>query len=130
MNKSRDEGAPVEARIPTMIPEIAPNSLDNSSAFLFGLNQNIMSRAENEHPDSEQSPSLRQKEIVPLGGMPKLPGFNYSQRKKRSSLHDSNLRWLMLILGPRPMASRPPPLITTVNFPGEFQLHLIREYLS
>lgn len=97
----------MEARIPTMIPKITPNSLDNSSAFLFGLNQNIMSTPVNEHPDSEQDPSLRQKETVPLGGMPKLPRLNYSQRKRRSSLYDSNLRWLMLILRPRPIESPP-----------------------
>jgi hypothetical protein len=39
--------------------EIILNSLDNCSAFLFRLNQNIVSTVENEPPDSEQNSHTR-----------------------------------------------------------------------
>lgn len=65
---------------------------------------------------------------MPLGKKPELPGFYYSQREVRSSEHDSNLLWLMLISGPRPIAFV--FFITTVDFPREVQLLLIRENLS
>ena len=101
-----------------VVLEIVPNSLDNHSVFLFGLNQNIMSAAKNGTSRiSELKTNTRHQETVPLGKMPELPGFYYSQREMRgvrSSQHDSNL-WLMLISGPRPI-----PFfffITSVHFP-------------
>lgn len=86
-----------------VVLEIVPNSLDNRPVFLFGLNQNIMSAVKNGTSRiSEQNPNTRHQETVPLGRMPELPWFYYSQREARSSQHDSNLR-LMLISGPRPI---------------------------
>lgn len=64
---------------------------------------------------------------MPLGQRPELPGFYCPHREAHSSEPDSNLLWPMLILRPRPTASL--FFITTVNFPREFQLLLIRENL-